>query len=151
MLFLNSHSVISNCLWNHGLQSPLSFNISQIYSNSCPLSWWYHSLFHPVIPFSSCLRSFQQSEPFLMSWLLALGSQSIGASVSAPVLSMNIEYWFYLGLTGLIFWQSNGLSRVSSNTTVQKDQFLCSAFFIVQLSSIHSHPYMTTGKKHSFD
>ena len=75
-----------------------------------------------------------------MSQFFASGGQSIGASVSASVLPMNIQGWFHLGLTGLITLQSKGLLRVFSSTTVQKHQF--SAFFMVQLS----HPYMTTGK-----
>ena len=58
---------------------------------------------------------------FLKSWLLASGGQSIGASES--VLPMNIQGWFPLGLTGFISLQSNGLSRVFSNTTVKKHQF----------------------------
>ena len=75
--------------------------------------------------------------------VLRSGDQNIGASASASVLPMNIQDWFPLGLTGWISLQSKGLSRVFSNTTVQKHQFLqCSAFFIVQLS----HSYMTTGK-----
>ena len=79
-----------------------------------------------------------------MSWLFASGGQNIGASVSTSVLKMNIQDCFPLGLTGWISLQSKGLSRVFSNTTVQKHQFISahSAFFIVQLS----HSYMTTGK-----
>ena len=75
-----------------------------------------------------------------MSQFFTSGGQSIG--VSASVLPMNIQDWFPLGLTGWISLQSKGLSRVFSNTTVQKHQFFGSAFFIVQ----PSHPYMTTGK-----
>ena len=72
---------------------------------------------------------------------------SIGVSASASVLPMNIQYWFPLGWLGWILLQSKGLSRVLSNTTVQKHQFFSApAFFIVQLS----HPCMTTGKNHSF-
>ena len=74
-------------------------------------------------------------------------SQSTGASASALVLPMNIQDWFPLGLTGLISLLSRELSRVFSNTTVQKHQFFSAAFFMVQLS----HSYMTTGKNHSFD
>ena len=68
----------------------------------------------------------------------ASSSQSIGVSTSASVQTMTIQDWFLLGWTGWISLQSKGLSRVFSNTTVQKP----SAFFIVQLS----HPYITTGK-----
>ena len=75
------------------------------------------------IPFSSCLQSFPASGYFLMSQHFTSGGQNIGASASASVLPMNIQGWFPLGLTGLIFLQSKGLSRVFSNTTVQKYQF----------------------------
>ena len=74
-------------------------------------------------PFSSCLQSFPASGSLLMSWLSASGGQSIGASASASVLPMNVQDWFPLELTGLIFLQSKGLSRVFSNTTVQRHQF----------------------------
>ena len=91
-------------------------------SNLRPLSWWCHpTVLSSVIPFSSCLQSFPASGAFPMSQLFASGGQSIG--VSASVLSMNIQDWFPLGLTGLISLQSNGLSRVFSNITVQKHQF----------------------------
>ena len=76
-----------------------------------------------------------------MSQFFASGSQSIGASASTSVLPMNIQDWFPLGLTGLISLQSKGLSRVFSNTTVQKPQF-----FSAQLSCSLLHPHMTTGK-----
>ena len=72
-------------------------------------------------PFSSCLWSFPASGSFLMSWLLALGDQSIGASAS--VLLINIQGWFLLGLTGLICLLSKGLLRVFSSNTVWKHQF----------------------------
>ena len=78
-----------------------------------------------------------------MSQLFASGGRSIGVSASTSVLPMNIQDWSPLGWTGWISLQSKGLSRIFSNTTVQKHQFFFhSAFFIVQLS----HPYMTTGK-----
>ena len=94
------------------------------------LSWWCHpTISSSVIPFSSHLQSFPASEAFLMSQLFASGGQRIGVSNSASVLPMNIQEWFPLGLTGWISWQSEGLSRVFSNTTVQKHQF-----FSAQLS-----------------
>ena len=77
-----------------------------------------------VIPFSFCLQSFPASGSFLTSWLFISDGQSSGASASASILLMNIQNWFPLGLTGLISLQSKGLSRVFSNTTVQKHQFL---------------------------
>ena len=78
---------------------------------------------HSVVPFSSRLQSVPASGSFPMNWLFASGGQSIGASVSASVLPMNIQDWFPLGLTGWISLQSKGLSRVFSNTTLQKHQF----------------------------
>ena len=96
-----------------------------------------------VIPFSSCPQSFPGSGSFLMSQLCTSGGQSIGAWASASVLPVNIQDWFPLGWTGWISLQSKGLSRVFSNTTIQKASVVqCSTFFMVQ----HSHPYMTTGK-----
>ena len=79
--------------------------------------------FHPVDPFSSHLQSFQASESFQMSRFFASGGQSIGVSASASVLPMNVQDWFPWGWTGWISLQSKGLSRVFSNTTVQKHQF----------------------------
>ena len=97
-----------------------------IYSNSCPLSQWCHStISFSVTLFYSWPQSFSASGSFLMSQLFASGSQGIGASVSASVLPMNIQGWFPLGLTGLIPFLSKELSRVFSNTTVQKNQFFC--------------------------
>ena len=83
-----------------------------------------------VVPFSSCPQSLPASGSLPMSQLFSWGGQSIGASASASVLPMNIQGWWPLGLTGLIFLHSKGLSRVFSNTTVQKHQF-----FSAQLSS----------------
>ena len=98
---------------------------------------------HPVIPFSSRLQSVPASGSFQMSQFFASGGQSIGVSASTSVLPMTIQDWFPLRWTGWISLQSKGLSRVFSNTTVQKISLLQhSVFFIVQLS----HPYMTTGK-----
>ena len=93
-------------------------------------------------PLCSCLQSFPASGPFPMSQLFVSGGQSIGASAS--VLPINILDWFPLGLTGWISLQFKGLSRVFSNTTVQKHQFFGAqlSLYIVQLS----HPYMTPGK-----
>ena len=83
-----------------------------------------------VVPFSSCPQSLPASESFAMSQLFAWGSQSIGVSALASVLPMNTQGWSPLGWTGWISLQSKGLSRVFSNTTVQKHQF-----FGAQLSS----------------
>ena len=122
MLF--SHSVVSWSLQPHGLQQarlPCLSPSSGAFSNSCALSHWCHpTILCSVIPFSPCLQSFPAQMSFLMSQLFISGGQSIGLSVSASVLSMNIQDWFLLGLTGLISLQSKGLSRTFSNTTVWK-------------------------------
>ena len=79
---------------------------------------------HPLLsPFSSHLQSFPASGSFPMSQFFASGVQSIGASASVSVLLMNIQDWSPLGWTGLISLKSKGLSRIFSNTTVQKHQF----------------------------
>ena len=91
-------------------------------SNSCPSSQWCHpTVSSSGIPFSSCPQSFPASGPFPVSQFVASGGQSVG--VSASFLPMNIQAWFPLGLTGWMILQSKGLSRVFSNTTVQKHQF----------------------------
>ena len=122
-----SQSVMSDSLQPHTLQLarlPCPSPTPGAYSNSGPLSRWCHpTISSSVIPFSSCLQSFPASGPFPMSQLFISGGQSIGASVSASVLPMNVQDWFPLGLTGLISLQSKGLSVVFSNTTVQKLQF----------------------------
>ena len=108
------------------------------YSDSCPLSWQcYPTTSSSVISFSSCLQSFPESGSFPMSQFFVSGGQSIGASALASALPMNIQDWFPLGLTGCISLQSKWLSRVFSNTTVQKHQF-----FSAQLSLwSNSHIY----------
>ena len=125
--------VMSDSLWPHGLQHtslPCPSPTPKACSNSCPLSQWCHpTISSSVIPFFSCLQSFPASGFFPMSQFFALSGQSIGVSASASVLPMNIQAWFPLGLTGWISLQSKGLSRVFSNTTVQKHQF-----FSTQLS-----------------
>ena len=91
------------------------------YSNSRPLCWWCHpTISSSVVPFSSCLQSFPASRSFTMSPSFASDGQGIGASASALVLPMNIQDWFPLGWTGWIPLQCTGLSRVFSNTIVQK-------------------------------
>ena len=102
----------------------LSITNSRACSNSCPSSQWCHpTISSSVIPFSSCLHSSPASGSFHMSQLFTSGGQSIGVSDSESVLPMNIQDWFSLGWTGWISLQSKGLSRVFSNTTVQKHQF----------------------------
>ena len=123
----SSRSVMSDSLWPHESQHarpPCPSPMPGVYPNSCPSSWWCHpAISSSVIPFSSCLQSLPASESFPMSQLFASGGQSIGVSVSASVLPMNTQDWSPLGWTGWISLQSKGLSRVFSNTTVQKHQF----------------------------
>ena len=141
-----SRSFVSDSLRPHELQHarpPYPSPTPGVHSNSCPSSQWRHpTISSSVIPFSSCLQSFPTSGYFLVRQLFASGGQIIGASASAAVLPMNIQDWFLLGLTGLIFLQLKGLSRVFSNTTVQKHQFFGAQLSLVQLS----HRHMTTGK-----
>ena len=92
-----------------------------VYPNSCSWSHWCHpTISSSVIPFSSCPQSFPAWGSFPMSQLFASGGQSIGVSDSTSVLPMNIQDWSHLGWTGWISLQSKGLSRVFSNTTVQR-------------------------------
>ena len=108
-------------------------------SNSCPSSWWcYPTISSSVIPFSSCLQSFPASGSFLMSQFFTSGGQSIGVSASASVLPMNSQDYFPLGWTDLISMQSKRLSRVFSNTTVQKHQFFDAQLSFWSNSHIHT-------------
>ena len=142
LLLLFSYSVMSNYLWPHGLQHPRlpCPSLSPgVWSNSWPLSRWCHpTVSSSVISFSSRLQSFPASGSFLMSWLFASDGQSTGASASASVHPMNIQDWFPLGLTGLISLQSKGLSRVFSNSTVQKHQFFSTQSSLWSNSNTHT-------------
>ena len=138
------HSVMPDSLRPHGLQHarlPCPLPIPSASSNSCPLSQWCHTtVSSSVIPFFSCLQSFTASGSFPVSQFFASGGQRIAVSISASVLPMNIQDWFPLGWTGCIFLQSKGLSRVFSNTSVQKHQFLALSFlYNPTLTSIHDH------------
>ena len=141
-LLLFSHSVMSDSLQSHGLKYtrlPCPPPSSGVCSNSLPLCQWCHATnSSSIIPFSSCLQSCPASGSFLMIWLFASGGQSIGASASASVLPMRIQCRFPLGLTGLISLQSKGLSRVFSNTTVQKHHFFGTQPSLWFNSYIHS-------------
>ena len=123
-----SCAVMSNSLQHHEPQHarpPCPSPTPGVYSNSCPSSQWCHpTLSSSVLPFCSCLQSLPASGSFPMSQLFASGGQSIGASASESVIPMNNQDWSPLGWTGWISLQSKGLSRVFSNTTVQKHQFL---------------------------
>ena len=139
---LFSCSFVSNSLHPHWLQHarfPCPSPSPGACSNSCLSSQWCHpAISSSVVPFSSCLRSFPASGSFLMSRLFASGGQSIGASASASVLPMNIQDWFPLELTGLFSVLSKGLSRVFSNTTVQKPQFFNAQPSLWSNSHIHT-------------
>ena len=117
-------SVVSDSLWPHELQHARPPWPSPTPSNSCPLSWWYHPTISSSVVPSPPAFSLSWLQSFPMSQFFALGGQSTGASVSVSVLPKNIQDWFPLGLTDFIFLQSKGLSRVFSNTTVQKHQFI---------------------------
>ena len=133
---------MSDSLRPRGLQHtrlPCPSPTPGVYSNSCPLSWWCHpTISFSVIPFFSHLKSFPASGSFQMSQLLASGGQSIGVSVSASVLQMNIQDWSPLGLTGWISFLSKGPSRVFSSTTIWKNQFFSTqSLYDPTLTSIH--------------
>ena len=108
-------------------------------SNSCPSSQQCHPIISSsVVPFSSCLWSFPASWSFPMIWLFASDDQSVGASSSASVLPINIQDWFPLEWTGWISLQFKGLSKVFSNTTVQKHQFFSAQLSLWSNSHIHT-------------
>ena len=122
-----SRSVVSDPLRPYGLQHarpPCPSPTPGVHPNSCPLSWWCHpTISSSAVPFSSCPQSFPASGSFQMSQLFAWGGQSTRVSASTSVLPMNTQDWSPLGWTGWISLQSKGLSRVFSNTAVQKHQF----------------------------
>ena len=128
-----SHSVVSDSLWPHGLQHarpPCPSPTPEVYSNSCPLSWWCHpAISSSVVTFSSHPQSFSASGSFRFS-------------ASTSVLPMDIQDWFPLGLTGLISLLSKGLKSLLLHHSLKASILRRSAFFTVQLS----HPYITTGK-----
>ena len=146
LLLLVSHSVMSvdsATSWTVACQAFLSFTVSLSLLKLMSLSRWYHpTTLFTVAHFFSCPQPFPASGSFPMSRLFTSGSQSIGVSASVSVLPMNTQDWFPLGWTGWISLQSKGLSRIFSNTTVQKHQF----FGIQPSLWSNSHLYMTTGK-----
>ena len=138
-----SHSVVSNSLRPHEPQHtrpPCPSPTPRVQPNSCPLSGWCHpTISSSVVPFSSCPQSFPASGSFQMSQPFTTGGQSIGVSASASVLPMNTQDWSPLGWTGLISLQSKGLSRVFSNTAVQKHQFFGTQLSLQSNSNIHKN------------
>ena len=136
-----SCSVVSDSLQPHELQHarpPCPSPTPRVYPKPCPSSRWCH----PAITssFSSCPQSFPAIGSFPMSQHFAWGGQSIGVSASKSVLPMNIQDWSPLGWTGWISLQSKGLSKVFSNTTVQKHQFFGTQPSSQSNSHIHTWP-----------
>ena len=131
---------MSNSLQPHEPQHtrpPCSSPTPRAYPNSCPLSWWCHSTISFSVTLFSRLQSFPATGSFPMSQFFESGDQNIGASASASVLPMNTQDWSPLGWTGWISLQSKGFSRVFSNTTIQKHQFVSSQPFLWSNSHIH--------------
>ena len=126
--------------WTAHARPPCPSPTPRVYSNSCPLSRWCHpTISSSVIPFS-CLQSFPESGSFEMSQFFISGAQSIVVSASTSVLLINIQDLFPLGWTSWISLQSKGLSRVLSNTTLQKHQFFCAQLSSQSNSHIHTWP-----------
>ena len=136
-----SRSVVSDSLQPREPQHtrPPCSSVPGVHTNPRPLSRWCHPIISSsVVPFSSCPQSFPASGSFQMSQLFASGGQSIGVLASTSVLPMNTQDWSPLGLTGWISLQSKGLSRVFSNTTVQKHQFFGTQLSLYSKSHIHT-------------
>ena len=144
-----SRSVVSSSLRPHELQharprcpSP----IPGVHSDSCPSRQWCHpAISSSVVPFSSCPQSLPASKPFPMSELFPWGGQSTGVSALASFLPKKSQGWTRSEWTGWISLQSKGLSRVFSNTTVQKHQF----FGAQHSSQSNSHIYTWPQENHS--
>ena len=139
-----SRSLVSNSSRPHELQHtrpPCPSQTPSVYPNPCPSGrWWHPAIPSSVVSFSSCPKSLPALGSFPMSQLFTWGGQTTGVSASTSLLPMNTQDWSPLGWTGWIFSQSKGLSRVFSNTTVQKHQF-----FGAQLSSpsnSHIHTWL---------
>ena len=143
MIFMSqfSRSVTSDTLWPHGLQHarlPCPSPTPGACSDSCLSSRWCHPTISSSVITFSCLQSCLASGSFPMSQFFASGGQSSVASASASVLPMNIQDWFPLGWTGWISLQSKGLSRVFSNTTVEKHQFFGAQLSLQSNSHFHT-------------
>ena len=146
-----SHSVFSDALWPHGLQHarlPCPSPCPGVCSNIYPLSWWCHpTISSTVVPFSFCFQSFPASRSFQMSQFFTLGGQSIGDSVWASVLLMNIQDWFPLVL--LVWSPCSPRDSQESSPTPQFKSINYSALSFLYsptLTSIHDY-----WKNHSFD
>ena len=139
-----SRSVVSESLRPHEPQQarpPCPSPTPGVHPNSFPFSRWCHpTISSSVLPFYSCPQSFPASGSFQMSQLFTLGGQSTGVSASTSVLPVNTKEWSPLGWTGWISLQSKELSRLFSNTTVQKDQFFSAQLSLQSNSHIHTWP-----------
>ena len=137
-------SVTQSCptRWHHGMQHnrlPCPSPIPRAYSSSCALGQWCHpNISSSVDPFPSCLQSFPAPGSVPKSQFFPSGGKSIGALASASVLPVNIQDWFPLGFSGWMSLQFKGLSRVFSNTKVQKHKFFSAQLFIWSNSHIHT-------------
>ena len=139
-----SHSVVSDLLWPQEPQHarpPCPSPTLRVHSGSCPLSQWCHptissSVDRPLLLLPSIfpsIRVFSNKSVLHIRW------PNTGVAASASVITMNIQDWFPLGWTGWISLQSKGLSRVFSNTTVQKHQFFGTQLSLWSNSHIHTH------------
>ena len=139
-----SCSVMSDSPRPHELQHtrpPCPSPTPGVYSNLCPSSRWCHpAISSSVVPFSSFPQPLLASESFPMSQLFTWGGQSNGVSALASVLPKNTQGWSPSEWTGWISLQSMGLSRVFSNTTVQKHQFFSTQLSSQSNSHIHTWP-----------
>ena len=137
VLLLFNHSVMSDSLWPHGLQHArpsCPSSTPRVYSNSCPLSqWWHPTISSSVVPFSSCLQSFPASGSFPISWLFSWGGQSIGSFSISPfneysrLISVSFDWFDFLAVQG-------PLKSLLQHHSLKASILWCSAFFIVQLS-----------------
>ena len=138
-----SHSVVSDSLQPHELphaRSPCPSPTPRVYSDSCLSSRWCHLTISSSVILFSCPQSLPASGSFSMSQLFAWSGQSIGVSASVSVPPLNTQDWSPSGWTGWISLHSKGLSRVFSNTTVQKHQFFSAQLSSQSVSHIHTWP-----------
>ena len=139
-----SRSIVSDSLQPHELhhtRPPCPSPAPRVYPNACPSSQWCHlAISSSVVPFPSCPQSLPASESFPMSQLFAWGGQSARVSASASVLPKKSQGWSPSVWTGWISLQSKELSRVFSNTTVQKHQFFGAQLSLQSNSHIHIWP-----------
>ena len=139
-----SHSVVSDSLWPHESQHskpPCPSPSPRVHSDSCPSNQWCHpAISSSVVPFSSCPQSLPASESFPMSQVFAWGGQSTGVSALVSFLPKKSQGWSPSEWTGWISLQSKGLSRVFSNTILQKHQFFGAQPSSQSNSHIHTWP-----------